>query len=284
MYYAKILRLRLKSHLNLLYWDITGIKCEDKVTGRGFSPFWPKASCMWPAALGQISTWLIVMKDFLLLFLMKSTLYFVYIQAIQATIQRHEQTMESFRHLNCSLRDDDSTPPHSPVTQTLSDKIDPLTWRVEFLKSQKSFSCDSYSPVSASQSCAELGKRAPTPIREKEVTLCMKCQEPFNSITKRRHHCKACGHVRSSSITSVCNTYRQFKIHSTGRHQLMFAASATPVWCVTTLSTFRLFPTPAHICSVCDMCSIHNTSTCCSHLLYPAYQYMSYMSWCEHLS
>lgn len=137
---------------------------------------------------------------------MKSTLYFVYIQAIQATIQRHEQTMESFRHLNCSLRDDDSTPPHSPVTQTLSDKIDPLTRRAEFSKSQKSFSCDSRSPVSASQSCAELGKRAPTPIREKEVTLCMKCQEPFNSITKRRHHCKACGHVRSSSITSATHT------------------------------------------------------------------------------
>ncbi|KAI4795517.1 hypothetical protein KUCAC02_031365 [Chaenocephalus aceratus] len=57
-----------------------------------------------------------------------------WIQAIQATIQRHEQTMESFRHLNCSLRDDESTPPHSP-------------------------------------SCVELGKRAPTPIREKEVTL-----------------------------------------------------------------------------------------------------------------
>ena len=25
--------------------------------------------------------------------------------------------------------------------------------------------------------------------------MCMRCQEPFNSITKRRHHCKACGHV-----------------------------------------------------------------------------------------
>uniref|UniRef100_A0A3Q2W0A5 FYVE, RhoGEF and PH domain containing 1 n=1 Tax=Haplochromis burtoni TaxID=8153 RepID=A0A3Q2W0A5_HAPBU len=86
-----------------------------------------------------------------------------WIQAIQATIQRHEQTMESFRHLNCSLRDDDSTPPHSP-----------------------------------------LGKRAPTPIREKEVTLCMKCQEPFNSITKRRHHCKACGHV----VCGKCSEFR----------------------------------------------------------------------------
>ncbi|XP_043989844.1 FYVE, RhoGEF and PH domain-containing protein 1 isoform X1 [Gambusia affinis] len=90
-----------------------------------------------------------------------------WIQAIQATIQRHEQTMESFRHLTCSLRDDESTPPHSP-------------------------------------SCVELGKRAPTPIREKEVTLCMKCQEPFNSITKRRHHCKACGHV----VCGKCSEFR----------------------------------------------------------------------------
>ncbi|XP_069033807.1 FYVE, RhoGEF and PH domain-containing protein 1 isoform X1 [Embiotoca jacksoni] len=90
-----------------------------------------------------------------------------WIQAIQATIQRHENAMESFRHLNCSLRDDESTPPHSP-------------------------------------SCVELGKRAPTPIREKEVTLCMKCQEPFNSITKRRHHCKACGHV----VCGKCSEFR----------------------------------------------------------------------------
>uniref|UniRef100_UPI003AB0906D FYVE, RhoGEF and PH domain-containing protein 1 n=1 Tax=Centroberyx gerrardi TaxID=166262 RepID=UPI003AB0906D len=102
-----------------------------------------------------------------------------WIQAIQATIQRHEQTVESFRHLNCSLRDDESTPPHSPVTHT-------------------------HTRLSVSQSCVELGKRAPTPIREKEVTLCMKCQEPFNSITKRRHHCKACGHV----VCGKCSEFR----------------------------------------------------------------------------
>ncbi|KAM6978099.1 FYVE, RhoGEF and PH domain-containing protein 1 [Aplochiton taeniatus] len=90
-----------------------------------------------------------------------------WIMAIQATIQRHELTLETFRHLNCSLRDDDCSPPHSP-------------------------------------NCVELGKRAPTPIREKEVTLCMKCQEPFNSITKRRHHCKACGHV----VCGKCSEFR----------------------------------------------------------------------------
>ncbi|XP_070696170.1 FYVE, RhoGEF and PH domain-containing protein 1 [Pempheris klunzingeri] len=103
-----------------------------------------------------------------------------WIQAIQVTIQRHEQTAESFRHLSCSLRDDEPTPPHSPRSV--------VTRHV----------------VCLCQSCVELGKRAPTPIREKEVTLCMKCQEPFNSITKRRHHCKACGHV----VCGKCSEFR----------------------------------------------------------------------------
>ncbi|XP_042201462.1 FYVE, RhoGEF and PH domain-containing protein 1 isoform X2 [Callorhinchus milii] len=51
---------------------------------------------------------------------------------------------------------------------------------------------------------SDLGRRAPTPIREKDVTMCMKCQEPFNSITKRRHHCKACGHV----VCGKCSEFR----------------------------------------------------------------------------
>ncbi|XP_029952054.1 FYVE, RhoGEF and PH domain-containing protein 4-like isoform X2 [Salarias fasciatus] len=42
---------------------------------------------------------------------------------------------------------------------------------------------------------AELGKRAPRWIRDNEVTMCMKCKEPFNAITRRRHHCRACGYV-----------------------------------------------------------------------------------------
>lgn len=36
-------------------------------------------------------------------------------QAIQATIQRHEQSVETFRMLTCSVREDDCTPPNSPV-------------------------------------------------------------------------------------------------------------------------------------------------------------------------
>lgn len=41
----------------------------------------------------------------------------------------------------------------------------------------------------------ELGRRAPRWIRDHEVSMCMKCTEPFNAFTRRRHHCRACGCV-----------------------------------------------------------------------------------------
>uniref|UniRef100_A0A3P9Q9Y4 FYVE, RhoGEF and PH domain containing 4a n=1 Tax=Poecilia reticulata TaxID=8081 RepID=A0A3P9Q9Y4_POERE len=53
---------------------------------------------------------------------------------------------------------------------------------------------------------AELGKRAPRWIRDNEVTMCMKCREPFNAITRRRHHCRACGYV-------VCWKCSDNKVH-----------------------------------------------------------------------
>ncbi|MGH0140181.1 UNVERIFIED_CONTAM: hypothetical protein FKN15_070508, partial [Acipenser sinensis] len=96
-------------------------------------------------------------------------------EAIQATIQKHEQTLETFKLLNTSLREEDYTPPNSPNT--------------------------------------DLGRRAPTPIREKEVTLCMTCQESFNSITKRRHHCKACGHV----VCGRCSEFRARLLYNNNR-------------------------------------------------------------------
>ncbi len=48
------------------------------------------------------------------------TFLFTFSQAIQATIQRHEQTLETFRMLNCSFREEDFTPPNSPVSFILS--------------------------------------------------------------------------------------------------------------------------------------------------------------------
>ncbi|XP_066499810.1 FYVE, RhoGEF and PH domain-containing protein 1 isoform X2 [Hoplias malabaricus] len=121
-----------------------------------------------------------------------------WIQAIQATIQRHEQSVETFRMLNCSVREEDCTPPNSP-------------------------------------NCTELGKRAPTPIREKEVTLCMKCQEPFNSITKRRHHCKACGHV----VCGKCSEFRARLLYDNNR------ANRVCIDCYTTL--VGVPPSPASL-------------------------------------
>ncbi|XP_077325442.1 FYVE, RhoGEF and PH domain-containing protein 4 isoform X1 [Lithobates pipiens] len=51
---------------------------------------------------------------------------------------------------------------------------------------------------------AELGLRAPRWIRDNEVTMCMKCKEPFNALTRRRHHCRACGYV----VCWKCSDYK----------------------------------------------------------------------------
>ncbi|KAG7252800.1 hypothetical protein CRUP_001207 [Coryphaenoides rupestris] len=53
---------------------------------------------------------------------------------------------------------------------------------------------------------AELGKRAPRWIRDNEVTMCMKCKEIFNALTRRRHHCRACGFVSSCFISRAEDT------------------------------------------------------------------------------
>ncbi|XP_012502110.1 PREDICTED: FYVE, RhoGEF and PH domain-containing protein 2 [Propithecus coquereli] len=50
----------------------------------------------------------------------------------------------------------------------------------------------------------ELGLRAPLWVRDKMVTMCMRCQEPFNALTRRRHHCRACGYV----VCARCSDYR----------------------------------------------------------------------------
>ncbi|XP_006860481.1 PREDICTED: FYVE, RhoGEF and PH domain-containing protein 2 [Chrysochloris asiatica] len=50
----------------------------------------------------------------------------------------------------------------------------------------------------------ELGLRAPQWVRDKMVTMCMRCQEPFNALRRRRHHCRACGYV----VCARCSDYR----------------------------------------------------------------------------
>ncbi|MGH0184751.1 UNVERIFIED_CONTAM: hypothetical protein FKN15_016030, partial [Acipenser sinensis] len=46
----------------------------------------------------------------------------------------------------------------------------------------------------------ELGKRAPQLIRDKLVSMCMRCKEPFNAFIRRRHHCRACGYVSTQTM------------------------------------------------------------------------------------
>ena len=41
---------------------------------------------------------------------------------------------------------------------------------------------------------SELGKKAPAWVRDESVSMCMACDAIFTAI-RRRHHCRACGHV-----------------------------------------------------------------------------------------
>ncbi|XP_035003010.2 FYVE, RhoGEF and PH domain-containing protein 4 isoform X1 [Hippoglossus stenolepis] len=63
-----------------------------------------------------------------------------------------------------------------------------------FLKKNETFKLASKEP-NLEEPVEELGRRAPRWIRDNEVNVCMKCQEPFNALTRRRHHCRACGCV-----------------------------------------------------------------------------------------
>ncbi|XP_047246287.1 FYVE, RhoGEF and PH domain-containing protein 4-like isoform X2 [Girardinichthys multiradiatus] len=63
-----------------------------------------------------------------------------------------------------------------------------------FQKKNESFKLVS-KELNTEEPTKELGRRAPRWIRDNEVTLCMTCQEPFNALTRRRHHCRACGYV-----------------------------------------------------------------------------------------
>ncbi|CAN9508308.1 unnamed protein product [Ophioblennius macclurei] len=64
----------------------------------------------------------------------------------------------------------------------------------EFQKKNETFKLAS-KELNAEEKSEELGRRAPRWIRDNEVTLCMTCREPFNALTRRRHHCRACGFV-----------------------------------------------------------------------------------------
>ncbi|KAL1789207.1 FYVE, and PH domain-containing 4, partial [Sigmodon hispidus] len=79
--------------------------------------------------------------------------------------------------------------------KALQESIDAFHQRHETFRNAIAKDNDIHLEVSVDTVTAELGKRAPRWIRDNEVTMCMKCKESFNALTRRRHHCRACGHI-----------------------------------------------------------------------------------------
>ncbi|XP_061922468.1 FYVE, RhoGEF and PH domain-containing protein 2-like isoform X1 [Entelurus aequoreus] len=64
----------------------------------------------------------------------------------------------------------------------------------EFQQKNQTFKMAS-KEIQAQEQTAELGRRAPRWVRDHQVTVCKTCSESFNALTRRRHHCRACGCV-----------------------------------------------------------------------------------------
>nr|XP_042093057.1 FYVE, RhoGEF and PH domain-containing protein 2 isoform X3 [Ovis aries] len=86
--------------------------------------------------------------------------------------------------------------------QACQDAIDQIEKRNETFKA--AVQSPEGDPQEQELQSEELGLRAPQWVRDKMVTMCMRCQEPFNALTRRRHHCRACGYV----VCARCSDYR----------------------------------------------------------------------------
>uniref|UniRef100_A0A452HNM7 FYVE, RhoGEF and PH domain containing 3 n=1 Tax=Gopherus agassizii TaxID=38772 RepID=A0A452HNM7_9SAUR len=99
-----------------------------------------------------------------------------WIQVIQATIEKHKQNSETFRAFNSSFSQEDEHLPDSSIVSTSSIESMP--------------GADGISASGGPDSCRKSSSKTK---RDKEKQACKSCNESFNSITKRRHHCKQCG-------------------------------------------------------------------------------------------
>ncbi|XP_051874369.1 faciogenital dysplasia isoform X2 [Pristis pectinata] len=129
-------------------------------------------------------------------------------QVIQATIEKHKQNSETFnKAFNSSFSRDEENPPDSPVAGATC--------------AESNAGGDFSSP-----SLVDAGfKRASKTKRDKEKQACKSCSETFNSITKRRHHCKQCNAI-------ICGKCSEFKpLADNSRHNRVckecFALPAT---------------------------------------------------------
>uniref|UniRef100_A0A8C5R2F9 FYVE, RhoGEF and PH domain containing 3 n=1 Tax=Leptobrachium leishanense TaxID=445787 RepID=A0A8C5R2F9_9ANUR len=103
-----------------------------------------------------------------------------WIQVIQATIELHKQNSDTFRAFNSSFSREDEHCPESPVP-----------------------GAGPYDSTQGSDGCSSPG--GPDSLRKStKIKYCKCCGETFNSITKRRHHCKQC----SAVICAKCSEFR----------------------------------------------------------------------------
>uniref|UniRef100_A0A8C3IF63 FYVE, RhoGEF and PH domain containing 3 n=1 Tax=Chrysemys picta bellii TaxID=8478 RepID=A0A8C3IF63_CHRPI len=110
-----------------------------------------------------------------------------WIQVIQATIEKHKQNSETFRAFNSSFSQEDEHLPDSSIVSTSSVESMP--------------GADGISGSGGPDSCRKSSSKTK---RDKEKQACKSCNESFNSITKRRHHCKQCGAV----ICAKCSEFK----------------------------------------------------------------------------
>uniref|UniRef100_A0A7N4P5I8 FYVE, RhoGEF and PH domain containing 3 n=1 Tax=Sarcophilus harrisii TaxID=9305 RepID=A0A7N4P5I8_SARHA len=107
-----------------------------------------------------------------------------WIEVILATIEKHKQKSETFRAFNSSFAQEEDVP-DSPMAST-----------------------SSVESMAGTDGCGGFGgldsKKSSKNRRDKEKQTCKSCSETFNSITKRRHHCKQCGAV-------ICGKCSEFK-------------------------------------------------------------------------
>ncbi|XP_061474189.1 FYVE, RhoGEF and PH domain-containing protein 3 isoform X2 [Rhineura floridana] len=131
-----------------------------------------------------------------------------WIQVIQATIEKHKQNSETFRAFNNYFSQEDEHLPDSSIASTSSVESMPGT--------------DGGSTSGGPECCRKSSKLK----REKEKQACKSCSESFNSITKRRHHCKQCGAV----ICAKCSEFKTLADSSRNRmcKECFQLLSATP--------------------------------------------------------
>ncbi|XP_014384990.1 PREDICTED: FYVE, RhoGEF and PH domain-containing protein 3 [Myotis brandtii] len=114
-----------------------------------------------------------------------------WIQVIEATISKHKQNSQTFKAFSAAFSQDED-PSQTPEPPTTSASFE-----------EPAVAADGRGGAAGLEP-----KRGSSKIRrDKEKQSCKGCGETFNSITKRRHHCKLCGAV-------ICGKCSEFKAES----------------------------------------------------------------------